>query len=352
MARVGVQFSDIEKAAFELHGNGKVPTVDGIRELLGTGSKSTIARHLRAWRAKQTETEGQLPQELAALVTGLWKKLHEGADQRIVAAESLAQQEVVSLNKKLAGLYQDQAQLKNQLHQAEEQTESIRSKKQALEETLIQHQQEQLRLQERNTGLAKQLEASKAENARLAQLTTNIQTNLEHYQDKMQKQQAELALQSDKRQNVYLTEVATLKQQLGLLENQLHPVEKAKQELLAKLSNLEDEKTKLLDKNQAAVNDLASSQQENKVLIERLNHIEARAKGAEKSSSQAQSAHQELEKEHVISQDQNQRLQTELLRLQDKLSQLRQENQFLIQEKSQLEGFIKASRSRPEPVPA
>lgn len=38
MARTGVQYVDIETAALELKGRGKVPTVDGIREVLGAGS--------------------------------------------------------------------------------------------------------------------------------------------------------------------------------------------------------------------------------------------------------------------------------------------------------------------------
>jgi hypothetical protein len=43
---IGVGLLDVEKAALELQGRGKNPSVDAIREVLGTGSKSTIAQHL------------------------------------------------------------------------------------------------------------------------------------------------------------------------------------------------------------------------------------------------------------------------------------------------------------------
>ena len=61
MARAGVTFLDVEKAVLQLQGRGKNPSVDAIRELLGTGSKSTIAQHLRDYRAEQSQVAGTLP---------------------------------------------------------------------------------------------------------------------------------------------------------------------------------------------------------------------------------------------------------------------------------------------------
>ncbi len=53
MARSGVTYFDVNKAAHELVGKGKTPTIDGIRSILGTGSISTIAPLLREWKEKQ-----------------------------------------------------------------------------------------------------------------------------------------------------------------------------------------------------------------------------------------------------------------------------------------------------------
>lgn len=52
MSRPGVTQADIEQAATALQSRGKNPTVDSVREFLGTGSKSTITRHLRAWKQR------------------------------------------------------------------------------------------------------------------------------------------------------------------------------------------------------------------------------------------------------------------------------------------------------------
>ena len=46
MARAGVNYHDVAQAAVELKAKGLRPTVDRIREFLGTGSKSTPRRCL------------------------------------------------------------------------------------------------------------------------------------------------------------------------------------------------------------------------------------------------------------------------------------------------------------------
>ena len=52
MARIGITYHDVTRAIATLQTLQKNPTVDHIREILGTGSKSTIARFLREWKAK------------------------------------------------------------------------------------------------------------------------------------------------------------------------------------------------------------------------------------------------------------------------------------------------------------
>jgi hypothetical protein len=71
MGRAGITLQNVSDAASKLQGRGKNPTVDSIWDILGAGSKATIAQHLRGWRSQQQETTGALPTELLALVTGL-----------------------------------------------------------------------------------------------------------------------------------------------------------------------------------------------------------------------------------------------------------------------------------------
>ena len=66
MARAGVTYHDVAKAAEAIKSQRQEPTVDRVREHLGTGSKSTIAPLLKRWRSDNGEAvdTGGLPNDL------------------------------------------------------------------------------------------------------------------------------------------------------------------------------------------------------------------------------------------------------------------------------------------------
>jgi len=71
MGRPGITQKDVEQAANELRSRGKNPTVDNVRELLGTGSKSTITRHLRRWKdehSPKNENKDDLQNQVSQLL--------------------------------------------------------------------------------------------------------------------------------------------------------------------------------------------------------------------------------------------------------------------------------------------
>jgi chromosome segregation ATPase len=340
MARTGIQFSDVENAALELQGSGKIPTIDGIRDILGTGSKSTISKYLRTWRAKQTEIEGTLPHELAALVTGLWKKLHTGADQRIDDIKAEHQQQVQKLNQTCTEIQQTQSELKKQLHHSEEVAATERSTKELLEKQLQQKQLEETKSQEQSQSLAKQLAASQGENARLHQLTKNTQANLEHYQQEMHQHQLKQSMQTEKQLAFYTQEISTLKQQLDTQYNQFKPLERDNEQLSATLTQLENQNQCLQSKFEATQQKLQHTHDQNNTLLERNKAINETLGSTQSQLDMITKQRNQLETKIAVFSDQNKRLQKELSQAQVKIEALRQEKLFLVQEKAQLEGFI------------
>lgn len=138
MGRVGVTLLDVEKAVIQLQGRGKNPIVDAIRELLGTGSKSTIIQHLKACKSKNDESQGKLPQELLALVTGLWERLNGQAEQRIIEIENSSEQQLLELKYQLLQAQRDNTDLKTKLYQFEESlSEECQSKAEFEKQTAI-----------------------------------------------------------------------------------------------------------------------------------------------------------------------------------------------------------------------
>jgi len=82
MGRIGISYQEVVNAIHLLQGENKNPTVDNIRLILQTGSKSTIARYLKEWRHSESiegpySSSNALPEELSSLVKGLWNRIQE-----------------------------------------------------------------------------------------------------------------------------------------------------------------------------------------------------------------------------------------------------------------------------------
>lgn len=104
MARSGVQYEDVQRAIDDLLARGEAPSVQKVREVLGTGSFTTISEHLREWRTRREENRDVppprgMPAALQELAEALWQKAEESAnaalahyreeaDGRVEAAEA------------------------------------------------------------------------------------------------------------------------------------------------------------------------------------------------------------------------------------------------------------------------
>ena len=145
MGRIGITYHDILKAIHECQGLNKAPTVDNIRDLLKTGSRSTIAKFLRDWKTQngiEKADDAAIPAELLQLVKGLWERLKANADEHIDEHKQEADAKVSEWQQQLQQIRQENGQLKAQVHQLEEtlhqQTEHVKQ----LNSTLHSEQQE------------------------------------------------------------------------------------------------------------------------------------------------------------------------------------------------------------------
>ena len=119
MARPGVTYYDIANAASLILESGKNPTIDKVRQKLGSGSNSTIANHLKQWKEENMPTTSMvanttIPASLLSQIQSLWDHLKEEARKNIEQTQNelIAQQnisakqndEIDSLNIKLQAL--------------------------------------------------------------------------------------------------------------------------------------------------------------------------------------------------------------------------------------------------------
>lgn len=106
MPRIGIDYETIKQTAVKLLSQGTAPSVQKIREVLGTGSNTTIAEHLKVWREEYANKKihylpDNLPKELISALEVLWQIAMEQASNQLAAIKTdlSEQQEKIRLDK-------------------------------------------------------------------------------------------------------------------------------------------------------------------------------------------------------------------------------------------------------------
>ncbi|MWJ28184.1 hypothetical protein GPM19_08190 [Halomonas sp. ZH2S] len=99
MARNGIQYPDVQEAIDTLLVRGDTPSVQRIREVLGTGSFTTISEHLRHWRSERELNRDVpppkgVPEVIVELATGMWREAQQTANDTLAHYRQDANQQV------------------------------------------------------------------------------------------------------------------------------------------------------------------------------------------------------------------------------------------------------------------
>lgn len=138
MGRIGVTYKDVVEAAVTIRKNEENPTVDRVRQYLGTGSKSTIAPFLKRWRSEhqQDADAPQLPDELARAVKNIHEQIQQQADIKINEAQNKFDTAKKELETRIAALTAELDQTIDQNKSLEDACEKLGGQKQSLEKSL------------------------------------------------------------------------------------------------------------------------------------------------------------------------------------------------------------------------
>lgn len=268
MARAGILYSDVAKAATALAADGKRPTVDGVRDALGgTGSKSTIAPFLKRWKAEHqdqlVQAEAGLSPSLLVAVKGLHQHMQAEFEQKL---EQARQQHGESLR---AATEREQ-----QLARERDATAAANS---ALKEELGRTKDALAQLQEHHHAQSVTLATAHADNAglqwrladRAAEVTTldhqltQARAQFEHYQEATAAQRAE-------ERHAYEQHIARLEQDLAGANQHIAAQQSTLGQQEAKLIQLAAENERDAQALQAAQAELAAVRSERDRLAGRL----------------------------------------------------------------------------------
>jgi chromosome segregation ATPase len=217
MARAGVNYVQVSKAAEIIRAKGQEPTVDRVREQLGTGSKSTIGPLVKQWRSLH-EVSGDvsgLPNDLVEIVKDLYERIQQQADSKIEDMSARHNEVISELNKAL--ITEKQA---NNTIIAENDALAATVKKNTDEVELLRAQSIQYRADKEHTDstlvdLRQSLEEAKRE-------SRAARANLEHYQAKVAEDRQVERQQQQTVTQQFQEQIGQLTMQLSSLNTKLH----------------------------------------------------------------------------------------------------------------------------------
>ncbi|MBZ5487862.1 DNA-binding protein [Halomonas aquamarina] len=181
MARNGIQYSDVQQAIDTLLSRGDTPSVQRIRDVLGTGSFTTISEHFRLWRTEREQNRDVpppkgVPEVVVNLASELWREAQEVANQALVHYREEANRQVEEAQQAAAEALQQavhaeqrESALAEHLRHTEQRLEAL-TRELATSQTSEQHLHQTAEdLRGENQQLKLTLEALRQQNADNAQ---------------------------------------------------------------------------------------------------------------------------------------------------------------------------------------
>lgn len=343
MARAGVTYHDVAKAAEAIKSQRQEPTVDRVREHLGTGSKSTIAPLLKRWRSDNGEAvdTGGLPNDLIEVVKSLHERVQQMADHRIEQARQEFEGFNQELRKELTDAKNTIVQLTARQQDLDSQIERQNKEKGEAEKSLEDARVSLVKAEsQRDEAIARTTEL-KGSVAELKQENKDIREHFEHYQqrtaeDRQQEREQFRTITQGLKDQIRdlqhrLTQAESKASELSEANAQLHSnagkLEQANvtlnRELNGKIEDIQDLKRDLED----AVTKYRDFQHKNEQLVENMAVITTQKVDVDKQVAVLSQALETAKAERKASQD--------------KIAFLTDENKVILQEKALIQGQFK-----------
>lgn len=202
MARTGILYSDVMKAAQIVAADGRNPTVDSVREALGsTGSKTTIAPLLKRWKeefqgAGAVKTEAGLPAELMEAMRGVYDKQQRDVAQQLETGMQQNRAELEAATDKLKKTESERLKLTEARAAL---TQELRATQHALAQLKEEHHFRAVTLatlHSDNAGLTQRLADRGEEIAALNRQLAQVRSQFDHYQQASATQRSEERVQA------------------------------------------------------------------------------------------------------------------------------------------------------------
>lgn len=324
--------------------------IETIRAFIGTGSSSTIAPYLRTWRTRQGETQQlaineKLPEEVVALIKGLWERLVSEAEIQINVLKQDAEQARQEFNQQLQASQQANARLEQQSRQISHEKEELANDKLALEQAVVSLQQDNAALQAKRDSLAEQLRIQQERIDELNRLNQQTQANLEHYREAVREQRVQEQQRYEQQQYQLEQTIQQLRQALSTLHQQYAVLEQQYAQACQEKGALQNQQSELNHYHEAIKLQLVQAEKEVLKFSQAQQHWQSQCQMTQEKLDQQYVTLVELQKQIAVLSEQlaAAKKSQENMETQNKL--LAHEKWALGEEKAQLMGQIKLLKS-------
>ncbi|MFO1425172.1 MAG: DNA-binding protein [Candidatus Competibacteraceae bacterium] len=188
MARSGIRYEEVQAAAETLLGRGLNPTIQRVRELLGTGSNTTISEHLKHWqqqlaKAPKVILPPTVPEAVTTALDDFWKIAVGHAEAAFEEQRAAAAQAVLEAEKSRDIAIAERRQAQSTAQEYQRELESTQTTVRELTDRLLVEQERRTAAEtaiqaaeQRVRAAAETIVQIRAETAaRVAQLEANLQ---------------------------------------------------------------------------------------------------------------------------------------------------------------------------------
>ncbi len=346
MARTGVSYSEVAEAATQLIGQGRNPTVEQVRILLGTGSSTTIGNHLRLWKTNQEKTslisaKENIPSELVAVMKGLWERVINHSEEQVAKIENDYQKIISDLKQEVEKYKTNSQRWQKMYEQWIVEKNQLSNDKLTLEQAIEFAQKENVSLHSKLDSLLQQLQDKKDRIDELHGLHKQTQENLEHYRESTREQRLLDQQQHEQQKQQLHTEIKTLNEQLAMQCEKILTAQQQQQTLQQSYTTLEKNHVQMQSQFQKLTIELDKTEKAKNEYHHASQHWQNQYQESQATLNDKTVLLIDIQTEAKLLSQQLTHAKEALTHAQSQNTLLSNEKWILAQEKAQLEGQLK-----------
>ena len=191
MARAGIYKSEVLRARDKLLATGRNPSIDAVREELGTGSKSTIHRYLKEIGEEEGPAAGSrvaVSEAIQDLVGRLAARVNEEAEARVTAAQARHAEQLTQHQQVATALKTEAQSSRQQLEQTQRALADEKTAHGKTRETLNSKTLENTQLAQQVVDLQERIAAEERHRQSLEEKHQHARQALEHFRQSTKEQ--------------------------------------------------------------------------------------------------------------------------------------------------------------------